>query len=82
MMNKILAVMLACVGVLAAQRKPVDEAWDLLVHEYRLDPARMWFTVFEGDDEVGPDEDAEKFWEQVGAPRERILRPWFFCAFA
>jgi alanyl-tRNA synthetase len=49
-------------------------AWDLLVNEYKLDPARMWFSVFAGDDEVGPDEDAEKFWEQVGAPRERILR--------
>src|SRR4051812_17743701 len=49
-------------------------AWDLLVNEYKLDPARMWFSVFEGDDEVGPDEDAEKFWEAVGAPRERILR--------
>src|SRR5437870_9429341 len=49
-------------------------AWDLLVNEYKLDPARMWFTVFAGDDEVGPDEDAEKFWEQVGAPKERILR--------
>jgi alanyl-tRNA synthetase len=49
-------------------------AWDLLVNEYKLDPARMWFSVYEGDDEVGPDEDAEKFWAQVGAPRERILR--------
>ena len=49
-------------------------AWDLLVNELKLDPARMWFTVFEGDDEVGPDEDAEEFWEAVGAPRERILR--------
>ncbi|HEY6047240.1 MAG TPA: alanine--tRNA ligase, partial [Pyrinomonadaceae bacterium] len=49
-------------------------AWDLLVNEFKLDPARMWFTVFEGDAEVGPDEDAEKFWEQVGAPRDRILR--------
>ena len=49
-------------------------AWDLLVNEFKLDPKRMWFTVFEGDSEVGPDEDAEKFWEQVGAPRERILR--------
>ncbi|MGH9931237.1 MAG: alanine--tRNA ligase [Pyrinomonadaceae bacterium] len=48
--------------------------WDLLVNEFKLDPTRMWFTVFEGDDEVGPDEDAEKYWEQVGAPRERILR--------
>ena len=49
-------------------------AWDLLVNEFKLDPARMWFTVFEGDDEVGPDEDAERFWEAVGAPKERILR--------
>ena len=52
----------------------IQFAWDLLVNEYKLDPARMWFTVFEGDNEVGPDEEAEKFWEQVGAPRERILR--------
>ncbi|HEY6230994.1 MAG TPA: alanine--tRNA ligase [Pyrinomonadaceae bacterium] len=49
-------------------------AWDFLVNELKLDPKRMWFSVFEGDDEVGPDVDAEKFWEQVGAPRERILR--------
>src|SRR5437660_254162 len=49
-------------------------AWDLLVNEFKLDPARMWLTVFEGDEEVGPDEDAERFWEQVGAPRDRILR--------
>ncbi len=52
----------------------VTFAWDLLVNEFKLDPARMWFSVFEGDDQVGPDEEAEKFWEQVGAPRERILR--------
>jgi alanyl-tRNA synthetase len=49
-------------------------AWDFLVNELKLDPKRMWFSVFAGDEEVGPDEDAEKFWEQVGAPRERILR--------
>src|SRR5687768_542847 len=49
-------------------------AWDLLVNEFKLDPARMWFSVFEGDAEVPADEDAERFWEQVGAPRERILR--------
>ncbi len=49
-------------------------AWELLVDVLKLDPARLWFTVYEGDEEVSPDEDAEKFWEQVGAPRERILR--------
>ena len=49
-------------------------AWDLLVNVYGLDPARLWFTVFEGDEEVSPDEEAAAFWEQVGASRERILR--------
>jgi alanyl-tRNA synthetase len=49
-------------------------AWELLVDELGLDPKRLWFTVYEGDAEVPPDEDAERFWEQVGAPRERILR--------
>ncbi len=49
-------------------------AWDLLVNEYGLDPERLWFTVFEGDEEVPADEEAERLWEKVGAPRERILR--------
>ncbi|HKY44619.1 MAG TPA: alanine--tRNA ligase [Pyrinomonadaceae bacterium] len=49
-------------------------AWEFLVDVLKMDPARLWFTVYEGDDEVPPDEDAEKFWEQVGAPPERILR--------
>ncbi|MBV9958928.1 MAG: alanine--tRNA ligase [Acidobacteria bacterium] len=49
-------------------------AWDLLVNEYGLDPERLWFTVFEGDDEVPADVEAEQLWEKVGAPKERILR--------
>jgi alanyl-tRNA synthetase len=49
-------------------------AWELLVDVLKLEPARLWFTVYEGDEEVPPDEDAEKFWRQVGAPRERVLR--------
>src|SRR2546427_7218143 len=49
-------------------------AWDFLVNELKMDPRRLWFTVFGGDEEVGPDEDAEKLWEKAGARRERILR--------
>jgi alanyl-tRNA synthetase len=49
-------------------------AWDLLVNELKLDPARLWFTVYGGDEEVAPDEDAERLWAAVGAPRDRILR--------
>jgi alanyl-tRNA synthetase len=49
-------------------------AWDLLVNVLKLDPRRLWFTVYEGDAEVPPDEQAAAYFEQVGAPRERILR--------
>jgi alanyl-tRNA synthetase len=46
-------------------------AWDLLTDEkmgYGLELDRLWFTVFESDDE------AAKLWEKVGAPKNRILR--------
>jgi alanyl-tRNA synthetase len=56
------------------KEEAIKLAWGLLVDELGLDPNRLWFTVYEGDSEVPPDEDAERFWEQVGAPRERILR--------
>ncbi|MDT5268104.1 MAG: alanyl-tRNA synthetase [Acidobacteriota bacterium] len=49
-------------------------AWDFLVNELKLDPARLWFTVFAGDDEVPADEEAIALWQKVGARPERILR--------
>ncbi len=49
-------------------------AWDFMVNELGLDPERMWFTVFGGDDEVPPDDEAAALWERVGAKPERILR--------
>jgi len=51
-------------------------AWDLLVNEFKLDPARMWFTVFEGDAEVGPDEDAENSAANVNGPSDTITEIW------
>ncbi len=49
-------------------------AWDLLVNELKLDPKRLWFSIYAGDDEVGADEDAAQLWQKVGAPADRILR--------
>ena len=49
-------------------------AWDFLVNELKLEESRLWFTVFEGDEEVGADVEAEELWKKVGAPAERILR--------
>ncbi|MBK8313692.1 MAG: alanine--tRNA ligase [Acidobacteria bacterium] len=49
-------------------------AWDLLVNEMKMDPTRLWFTVFAGDDEVSADEEAISLWEKAGARSDRIMR--------
>ena len=56
------------------KKEAVYFSWDLLVNKFGLDPQRLWFTVFGGDAEVGADEEAARYWEQVGAAPERILR--------
>ena len=55
------------------KKEAIEFAWDLLVNEFKLDPERLWFSVFEGDDEVPPDDEARAMWEKVGARPERIL---------
>ena len=49
-------------------------AWDLLVNVLGLEVERLWFTVFEGDDKVPADEEAERLWIKAGARPERVLR--------
>src|SRR5437773_1145656 len=54
-------------------------AWDFLTGsrdegKLGLDPNRLWFTVFGGDDEVPADDEAARLWVKVGAKPERILR--------
>jgi alanyl-tRNA synthetase len=49
-------------------------AWELVVNVWKLDPERLWFSVFEGDGNVPADEEAEKLWVKMGARPERVLR--------
>jgi alanyl-tRNA synthetase len=51
----------------------IKYAWEFLVEELGLEVERLWFSVFEGDNEVGPDDEARRLWEKVGARPERIL---------
>jgi alanyl-tRNA synthetase len=55
------------------KKEAIEYAWEFLVVELGLDTERLWFTVFEGDDDVGPDDEARREWERVGVPPERIL---------
>ncbi len=58
------------------KKDAIQFAWDLLVHEWGLEPERLWFSVFAGDKEWGIPEDAEaiELWKQVGADPTHILK--------
>ncbi len=49
-------------------------AWELIVDVWKLDPERLWFSVFEGDDTVPADDEAAELWVKAGARPERVLR--------
>jgi alanyl-tRNA synthetase len=56
------------------KREAIQYAWDFLVNKLKLDPERLWFTVFSGDEEVPADEESVALWIEAGARPERILR--------
>ncbi|PYS83487.1 MAG: alanine--tRNA ligase [Acidobacteria bacterium] len=50
------------------KRDAIRYALELLLGEYKIPLERLWFTVFETDDE------AAELWVEAGVPRERVLR--------
>ncbi len=56
------------------KRDAIRLAWEFLTQELGLPVERLWFTVFAGDEQVPPDEEAEALWIETGAARDRVLR--------
>src|ERR1051325_4514707 len=50
------------------KKDAIDYAWTLLTGVYKLDPAKLWITVFREDDE------ALELWARIGVPRDRIMK--------
>jgi alanyl-tRNA synthetase len=53
----------------------IDYAWEFVTDHMRLDPDRLWATVFAGDPAlaIGEDDVAVGGWLRKGIPRERIV---------
>jgi alanyl-tRNA synthetase len=61
------------------KKEAIRFAWDFITGPLEkgclaLDPSRIWATVFEGEDGLPADLEAEEHWKSVGVPSERILR--------
>jgi alanyl-tRNA synthetase len=54
----------------------IDLAWEFVTGQMKLDPAKLWATVYRGNPElsIGADEVAIAAWQRVGIPPERIKR--------
>jgi alanyl-tRNA synthetase len=51
------------------KREAIRFAWDLLTGALKLDPARLWVTVFRDDDEA-----ADIWLKEIGVPSDRFTR--------
>jgi len=57
------------------KKDAIAYAWELVTSPewYGVDKNRLYATIFKGSEGVPRDTDAEKYWQEVGVPKERIF---------
>ncbi|MBN1321888.1 MAG: alanine--tRNA ligase [Thermoleophilia bacterium] len=48
-------------------------AWEFSRDYLQFEADRLWISYFEGDDGIEPDDEAVRYWETMGVPRERMV---------
>ncbi len=56
------------------KKEAIHWAWELLTEVYKIDPEKLYVTIFEGapEEAIARDEEAYSFWSEI-LPKERIL---------
>ena len=57
------------------KKDAIAYAWELVTSKdwFGIDPAKLYATIFEGQGDIPRDDEAEKFWLEVGVPKDRIF---------
>ena len=57
------------------KKEAIAYAWELVTSPewFGIEKTKLYATIFEGDKSVPRDAEAEKFWQEVGVPKERIF---------
>ena len=61
------------------KKDAIGYAWELVTSKdwFGIDPAKLYVTIFEGADiphaDIPRDDEAEKYWLEVGVPQDRIF---------
>ena len=57
------------------KRDAIAYAWELVTNEewFGIPKDKLYVTIFEGNESVGRDDEAERLWIETGVPKERIF---------
>ncbi len=57
------------------KQEAIAYAWELVTSKdwYGVDKSKLYCTIFQGEQGVPRDDDAEKFWLEAGVPKERVF---------
>ena len=57
------------------KKDAIAYAWELVTSKdwFGIDPDKLYATIFKGEEGIPRDDEAEKFWLEVGVPKERIF---------
>src|SRR5690348_10551082 len=55
------------------KKDAIAYASELLTKVWEIDPSKLYVTIFEGAGAVPRDDEAERYWMEVGVPKDRIF---------
>ncbi len=57
------------------KREAIAYAWELLTSKdwFALDKSKLYCTIFQGEQGIPRDDEAEKYWIEIGMPKDRIF---------
>ncbi len=56
------------------KKETISWSWEFLVNELKLDPKRIYVSVFSGDDDAPFDEESHNIWKKVGVTQDHIFK--------
>src|SRR5579859_2266596 len=57
------------------KREAIQYAWELITSKewFGIDVSKLYFTIFQGEQGIPRDDEAEKYWLEAGAAKDRIF---------
>ncbi len=55
------------------KKEAIEMSYEFLTKHLKIDPKKIWITVFGGDKDIKLDSESVEIWQSVGIPKEKII---------